>query len=288
MFTEINCDSVREAIEKDIISAVNSLKSRNVFPKLAVFRVGDDSSQISFENAIIKESEKCGVATQIIKFDANVSHAIFEATLRIVNEDEMVHGIILLRPFPEQIDEEKIRRILIATKDVDAITDNSIADFFVGKEDIFYPCTAGACSEVLKHMNIDLAGKKVTVFGRSQSVGKPISVLMLNDDATVNICHSKTAIEDQIAASQSADIVVLATGQAKSYDSRFFRDGQIILDFGSGTIDGKIHGDLDIEDIEKSEKISDLKYTPVPGGVGQVTTTVLLENLILATNNITK
>lgn len=287
VFEELNCDSVRESLQKNIISDVQELKSQGIYPKLAVLRIGEDSSQISYENSIIKQSELCGIETQIITFPQNVSQPIIEVALRVVNDDDLVHGILLLRPFPKQIDEEKIKRILNPAKDVDAITDTSIAKTFKANKDVFYQCVALACVEVLNYYKVDIAGKKVTILGRSTTVGKPISLMMLNENASVSICHSKTPMQDQIEACRNADIVILATGITEGYGCEYFKDGQIVLDVGTGVgRDGKIHGDLDINDVMHNSNIKNLRYTPVPGGLGQITTVALLRNVIKGVRNV--
>lgn len=283
MFNKLMGDPVKQRIENDIITSVQTLKASGVKPKLAVIRVGEDPGQVFYENAIIKTSQDYGIETQIITFPETATQAYLEIAVEAVNDDTEVHGIILLRPFPDHIDGEHLRQMLSPQKDVDAITDISIADTFVGKSDSFYACTAEACIEVLNHYDIGLEGTNVTVVGRSLTVGKPLSMMLLNRNATVTVCHSKTSREDQIQACQAADIVILATGQTESFGSEYFRDGQIIIDVGTGTgKDGKMHGDLDIDEIESSGKINDLTYTPVPGGVGIATTTLLLRNIIKA------
>ncbi|MBQ6315257.1 MAG: bifunctional 5,10-methylenetetrahydrofolate dehydrogenase/5,10-methenyltetrahydrofolate cyclohydrolase, partial [Mogibacterium sp.] len=283
VFTELHGDIVKKDIENYIISSVRDFVDRGITPKLAVIRAGDDSGQIYYENAILKQSKAYGIETQAINFTSNIGQALVEVTLQAVNEDESVHGIIMLRPFPQQINDEKLRTILKPSKDVDAITDISIAELFTGKEDAFFACTAEACMEVMHHYGISASGKKVTIVGRSLTVGKPLAIMMLNENATITVCHSRTPMEDQIAACRNADIVVLATGRTQGYGTEFFRDGQIILDVGTGTgRDGKMHGDLDIEEIKEKGEITDLTYTPVPGGIGRVTTAILLRNIIKA------
>lgn len=281
MFTQLICDPVQQVIENDIINKVKDLKARGINPKLAVIRAGDDSGQLYYENAILKHAEEYGIETQAISFNNSVSQAYMEMALQTVNADDIVHGIILLRPFPEQIDEEKLRKMLNPAKDVDAITDRSIADTFLGRKDAFYSCTAEACIEALKYFEIDLDGRNVAVIGRSNSVGKPLAVMLMNMNATVTVCHSHTSVDDQIKACRNADIVVLATGRASAYGSEYFHDGQIILDVGTSTgEDGKLHGDLNIEEITQNKVINDLSYTPVPGGIGKITTALLLRNII--------
>ena len=248
-----------------------------------MIRAGDDDGQTFYENAIMRQSRNFGIETQSISFPHNANQALLEVALRAVNEDESVHGVILLRPFPDNIDGERLRTMLNPEKDVDAITDISMADLFVGKEDAFFACTAEACMEIVRYHGIELAGRKVTVLGRSITVGKPIAMMMLARNATVTICHSGTSQEDTIKACKNADLVVLATGRTGKFGSEYFRDGQIILDVGTGTgADGKMHGDLNIEEIKAGGEISDLTYTPVPGGIGRVTTSILLRNIIKA------
>lgn len=283
MFRELHGDIVKKDIENYIIASVNSFVEKGIVPKLAVIRAGDDSGQKYYESAILKQSKAYGIETQAINFTSNISQALIEVTLHAVNEDESIHGIIMLRPFPDHIDDERLRSILRPSKDVDAITDISIAELFTGKEDAFYACTAEACMEVMHHYGISASGKKVTIVGRSLTVGKPLAIMMLNESATITVCHSKTPAEDQIAACKNADIVVLATGRTQGYDSKYFRNGQIILDVGTGTgKDGKMHGDLDIDEIKARGEITELTYTPVPGGIGRVTTAILLRNIIKA------
>ncbi len=283
MFTELYGDPVKKDIENRIITSVESLKAGGINPKLVVIRAGEDSGQMYYEHAILKQSKAYGIETQAINFTSNISPAVVEVTLEAVNQDEGVHGIILLRPFPENIDGEKIRKMLSPAKDVDAITDISIAELFAGKEDAFFACTAEACMEVMHHYGINPSGKKVTIVGRSLTVGKPLAIMMLNENATFTVCLSRTPKEDQIAACKNADIVVLATGMTQGYGTEYFRNGQIVLDVGTGTgSDGKMHGDLNIEEIRETGEITELTYTPVPGGIGRVTTSLLLRNIIKA------
>ena len=283
MFRELPGDGVKKEIDAYINESVKNFAAEGIVPKLAVIRAGDDAGQKYYENAILKASAGYGIETQAINFTSNISQALIEVTLQAINEDESVHGIILLRPLPGGLDGEKLRIMLNPSKDVDAITDISIAELFAGKEDAFFACTAEACMEVMRYHGIDPAGRRVTILGRSLTVGKPLSIMMLNADATVTVCHSRTPEEDQIKACRDADIVVLATGRTQGYGSKYFRNGQVILDVGTGTgRDGKMHGDLDLEDIMASGEIDDLAYTPVPGGIGRVTTAILLRNIIKA------
>ena len=283
MIRKIHGDGVKKEIETYIRESVRQFAEQDIVPKLAVIRVGDNDGQKYYENAILRQSRIYGIETQAINFSADTSQALLEVSLQAVNEDESVHGIILLRPFPEGVDGEKLRTMLNPAKDVDAITDKSMAELFVGVEDTIQPCTAEAVMEILHHHRIKLEGRKVAVLGRSITVGKPVAMMMLRENATVTICHSGTPAEDTVEYCREADIVVLATGLTQHFGSRYFRDGQIVLDVGTGMgRDGKMHGDLDTEEIMASGEIKDLYYTPVPGGIGRVTTSILLRNIIKA------
>lgn len=281
MFTLLKGKPVKDEIVDYITATVDELKSNGIEPKLAVLRAGDDSGQIYYEGSILKNAEKYGIAAKAVDYSADVTQEELEAALNELNCDDNIHGIIMLTPFPKHIDSDRLNSMLDPKKDIDAITDMSIAGLFSGRGDSFYACTAEACMEIARHYVPELKGKKVTVLGRSLTVGKPLAIMMLNSHATVTICHSRTPKEDQIAACRNADIVVLATGQTESYGSEYFRDGHIVLDVGTGTgRKGTIAGDLDIEDIEDKGEVTELSYTPVPGGVGVVTTTLLMRNVV--------
>lgn len=283
MFKELYGDVVKEEIDNSIISSVKELKDEGLNPVIAIIRAKDDSGLIYYEKAILKQSQAYGIEAQPVYFTEDAQQIEIEEKLEEINLDKSVNGIILLRPFSSKIDEDKLNNMIHPSKDIDAVTDVSIAGLFTGKKDIFVPCTANSCMEFLKYYQIPIEGKKVTIIGRSLTVGKPLSVLMLAANATVTICHSRTSKEDQIAACRNADIVVLATGKVEGYGSEYFKNGQIVLDVGTGTgKDGKMHGDLDISEIKESGDIDNFTYTPVPGGIGRVTTALLLRNIIKA------
>lgn len=281
MFTLLKGQPVKDEIIRYVTDTVEELKAAGVEPMLAVLRAGEDSGQIYYEGSILKNADRYGIRTKAVDLPESVSQEELENALMELNEDSNVHGIIMLRPFPKHIDSDKLTSMLDPKKDIDAITDMSIAGLFSGRGDSFYACTAEACMELAKYYTPSLKGRRVTVLGRSLTVGKPLAIMMLNEHATVTICHSRTPKEDQIAACRNADIVVLATGQTESYGSEYFRDGHIVLDVGTGTgRNGKIAGDMDIEEIQASGNIKEMSYSPVPGGVGVVTTTLLMRNVV--------
>lgn len=283
MRREIKGIPVRKNIEKILSEDISMLKQNNIVPKLATIRVGADSGQIFYERAINSRAEEYEISHENFVFDENITEEKIEMTVAALNRDKDVHGIILFMPLPKHLDQVRISNMIDPSKDIDAITDISYSKLLsnADKENSFFACTAESCMEILHHYGYKLRGKKVTIFGRSQRVGKPLMLMMMNEDATVTVCHTKTSEEDAIAASRNADVVVLATGNTRGYDRRFFVDGQIVIDVGTGRgKDGKIAGDLNVLDILDAD--IDIQYTPVPGGVGAVTTTILLSNVIKA------
>ena len=282
MFTELSGTPLKEKIENTIAGKAAMLIEKGRAPRLAVVMAGNDSDQLYYEKAIVKTAEGCGVEVVLSALSADASTEDAVAVVKAVSSDAGIHGIIIMRPMPSQIDEDAVRAELAPEKDVDAITDISAAELLAGR-DAFVACTAEACMEILKYYGIETAGKKVAIMGRSMTVGRPLAMLLMNADATVTVCHSKTAEADQIAVCRSADIVILATGRAEGYDSRYFRNGQIVIDVGTTAgEDGSLHGDLDVNEIKASGAITELSYTPVPGGVGKITTVLLLRNVLKA------
>ena len=283
MKKEISGIPIREKIEKNLTNEIKNLKEKEIVPKLATIRVGADSGQIFYEKAITKRSEKYGISCDNFIFEEGIMENEVEGLIIRLNEDENIHGIIILMPLPRYLDQKKLSNMINPDKDIDAITDVSYSKLLSAEDkgNTFFACTAEACMEILYNSSEEVKGKKVTIFGRSLRVGKPLALMMMNDDATITVCHTKSKEEDAILAAKNADIIVLATGNTSGYDRRYFRDGQIVIDVGTGKgKDGKIAGDLDIEDISSAG--IDISYTPVPGGVGAVTTTLLLRNVVKA------
>jgi len=286
MYRVLRGAPVRDAIAGEIRNQAEELISKGVQPSVATLRVGDNAGDCYYEKAVRKNSEKYGIHCRNVVFPDGTPQEEIELALMALNDDPGIHGILMLMPFPKGVDSERLRSILDPAKDIDAITDASYAYLFdSGKtpDQYFCACTAESCMEILQRNGIGVSGKKVTIIGRSVRVGKPLMLMMLNANATVTVCHTRTKAEDRAEAIRSADIVVLATGQIESFGPDDFRDGQIIVDAGAGTgADGKMAGDLNFRAIEEAGKPADLFYTPVPGGVGTVNTTLLLRNVVRA------
>lgn len=265
-------------INEQSIKDVELLKSKNIISTLAILRVGDKPSDISYEKNAIKKANEIGIETKSIVLDDNVSYDEFYSTLDSLNNDKLIHGILMLRPLPDYLDNEKARLSIKAEKDVDGCSDASLAGVFTKSNIGFAPCTAQAAIEILDYYSIDVTGKNIVVIGRSLVVGKPLAVMLTNRNATVTICHTKT--KDLQSISKKADIVIAAMGKAEILDASYFSKDQIVIDVGINYSQEKqkLCGDVLFDEVEQ---IVD-SITPVPGGVGSVTTSVLLNHVVKA------
>jgi len=273
---------VVEALNKHIVSEAEQLMRRGVQPTLASVRVGERGDDISYERGAVKRAEKLGIAVRsiVLPEDTTTDHLI--ETIESLNIDRGVHGVLFFRPLPRHIDEDLVRNTLSPEKDIDGITDLSLAGVFANTPTGFPPCTAQACMEILKHFAVELKGKKTVVIGRSLVVGKPVSMLLLAEHATVTIAHSRT--EDLPSIVREADIVIASVGQARMIDARYLSPGQVVIDVGINVTEaGSLVGDVDFE--EAVEVVGAL--TPVPGGVGTVTTSVLIKHVVQAASKMT-
>lgn len=262
---------VTAAMNEKIKANVAKLLEKGVTPTLGIIRVGEREDDISYERGAVKRCETLGVSCEKFLLPADVSEEELLKVIDEVNRNDAVHGVLLFRPLPKHLNEEKIINALNIEKDVDGITDGSLAGVFAGKELGFPPCTPKACMEILDYYGIDCTGKKAVVVGRSLVVGKPVAMMLLKKNATVTVCHTRT--KDMPSVVREADIVIVAAGKAKVVDASYLRAGQIVIDVGINVNeDGKLCGDVNYDD---AEKIVDA-VTPVPGGVGSVTTSVLV------------
>lgn len=271
---------VRDQINSQVSEAVAKLKAEGVVPGLATLRVGEDPGQKYYESSVIKQTGKAGIDCRTVVLPPECPQEEVEKELIKLNEDPSINGILMLMPFPKHLDSDRLVALLDPSKDIDAITDKSYAGLFQNKRDGFFACTAEACMEMLKYHDIPVKGARVAIAGRSLRVGKPLMLMMMNANATVTVCHTRTRREDMEQIFKESDIIVLATGVTEGYDSSLFRNGQVIVDVGTGTgKDGKMAGDFDVKSLESNESLTDLTYTPVPGGVGTITTALLLRHL---------
>ncbi|MCH4185078.1 MAG: bifunctional 5,10-methylene-tetrahydrofolate dehydrogenase/5,10-methylene-tetrahydrofolate cyclohydrolase [Eggerthellaceae bacterium] len=261
----------------DLRGRVETCIRAGVHPTLAIVRLGERPDDMSYERTATRRAEGLGVAIKPYVLDEFVPQAALLATIQSINYDRTVHGCLLFRPLPTFIDERAICDALDARKDVDGISLRSLASVFTDATQGYPPCTAEACVVMLDHYHIPIAGKHVVVVGRSLVIGKPVAMMLLHRNASVTICHSKT--ENLEAMCRSADIVICATGRARAFDRAYFRPGQTVLDVGINfDTQGHLCGDVDYEDVEPVVGA----ITPVPGGIGSVTTSVTMEHTVHA------
>ena len=265
---------VVKAMAEDFKSRVTELKDKGVCPKLAVVRVGEREDDIAYEKGIMKRFGTVGADVSVIELPVDIDENSFEETIKELNEDEKVHGILVFRPLPKQLSDDRLKEIIRPDKDVDSISMVNAAKVFAGDKTGYAPCTAQAVMELLAHYDVDLTGKRVVIVGRSLVVGKPLAMLMLAKNATVIVCHTRTKnIEDEC---KRADILVACAGSAKMIKKEYTNPGQIVVDVGINFVDGAMCGDVDYDDA--AEHVAAI--TPVPGGVGTVTTSVLLKHTL--------
>ena len=265
-----------KAILSELQVKVDGLKEKGIDPKLTVVRVGAREDDLSYERGIYKRFEGVGAKVETIELPLSVTQEELEKVIVSLNEDASVHGVLLFRPLPKTLDEIRIKSLLAEEKDVDCLTSANDAHLFAGDKKGYPPCTPQAVMEILDHYDIKLTGKKVTVVGRSMVVGKPVAMLLLAKNATVTICHTKT--ENLQEECRNADIIVACAGVPRMITSEFVREGQVVIDVGIHVVDDKLCGDVDYDNVAE---IVDA-ITPVPGGVGSVTTTVLLKHVIMS------
>ena len=252
--------AVAAAMKDGIVTRAAGLRGKGVSPCLAIVRVGERADDLAYESGVVKKFEGLGIDVVVRAFPESVSQADFEQAFGEINADSGVHGILLFRPLPEGLDEERIKRIIDPAKDVDGTS-----------------CTALAVMEIFKYYGIGLAGKKVALIGRSMVVGKPLAALLIEEDATVTICHSKTV--DLAGECRRADVVIAAAGVPRMVKKEYIGQGAVVVDVGINTdADGVLCGDVDFEDVEALCSA----ITPVPGGVGSVTTSVLAGQVLRA------
>ncbi len=268
------------ALREDLLGRVAALGERGVVPCLAIVRVGERPDDVSYERTAVKRAEGLGVAVRRYELSADADQAQLEAVIDEVNADGAVHGCLLFRPLPPQIDERAVCERLAPAKDVDGITAASLAGVFAGTGEGFPPATAQACLEMLDFYGIPAAGRRATVVGRSLVIGRPVAMMLLARDATVTLAHSRTA--DLAGVVREADIVVCATGRARAFGPACFRPGQVVLDVGINfDEEGALCGDVDSAAVEPVLG-DDGALTPVPGGLGSVTTSVTMAHVVAA------
>lgn len=268
---------VTAALNERIKADVEALKAKGVNPTLAIVRVGERPDDLSYERGATKRCDTLGVAVEKVLLPEDVTQEELMAAIDRVNNDDKIHGVLIFRPLPKHLDDEAVRRALKPEKDIDGITDGSLVGVFAGTKQGFPPCTPQACMEILDHYGIDPKGKKAVVVGRSLVVGKPAAMMLLGKHATVTVCHTRTV--DMPAVCREADILIVAAGRAGVVGKEYVSPNQVVIDVGINVnAEGKLCGDVNFEEVEP---VVD-SITPVPGGVGTVTTSVLVGHVVEA------
>ena len=264
-----------DKINEELSLQIESLSAKGIIPTLEVIRVGAREDDLAYERGLLKKFDSMNCKVVVKELSSDCSQDDLERAIKEANEDKAIHGILMFRPLPKSLSEARIKELIAPSKDVDSMGTASLAGVFAGDKETFPPCTAQAVIEILKFYGIELKGKKVTVVGRSLVIGKPVSMLLMSENATVTICHTKTA--DLKSECKNADIIVACAGVAKMLDADYVREGQYVIDVGMNVDNnGKLCGDVDFASVcDIVEGI-----TPVPRGVGSVTTSVLLKHTV--------
>lgn len=279
---------VTDALNTQLQTRTAALREKGIVPTLGIIRVGENPADISYEKGAVKRGELVGVAVKKFLLPEDAAKEDVEAAIDAVNADSGIQGCLMFQPFPQHLRpfQSELCNRLDPKKDVDCLTDLSASGVYLGRTDLGYPpCTPAACMEILDYYGIDCAGKTAAVIGRSAVVGKPAAMMLLKKDATVTICHTKTA--NKAETCRNADIIISSAGRLNSLTSDFVRPGQIVIDVSINWDENKLNakggkgaiaGDAAFEEVEK---IVDA-ITPVPGGVGAVTTAVLMKHVVEA------
>ena len=268
---------VADQISENLIKEVNELVKEGINPKLAIVRVGAKGNDLAYERGALKRCQTIGIETEVIELSEDITQEEYEKALRNLNENKDIHGILCFRPLPKQLNEEEIKYVISPEKDVECFSPINSAKIMEGDTSGFPPCTPTAVVEILKHYNVELQGANIVVLGRSMVVGKPTAMLLLNENATVTICHSRTKNLEKVTS--EADILIAAVGRAKMIKENFIKKGAVVIDVGINVDeDGKLCGDVDTSAVfDKASMI-----TPVPAGVGSVTSSILAKHVVKA------
>ncbi|WP_432666365.1 bifunctional methylenetetrahydrofolate dehydrogenase/methenyltetrahydrofolate cyclohydrolase FolD [Wukongibacter baidiensis] len=272
----IDGKKVSKKIREELQVTINELKEeKGVVPGLAVIIVGNNPASRAYVRMKDKACKALGMHSELHSLEEDVSEEELLSLIDRLNNDRGIHGILVQLPLPNHIDEMKVLKRISHEKDVDGFHPINVGKLVVG-EDTFIPCTPHGIIKLLEYEGVDIEGKKAVVIGRSNIVGKPISMLLLQKNATVTICHSRT--KDLKEVTKEADILVAAIGRPKFVTSDMVKSGAVVIDVGINRVDDKIVGDVDFEDVKN---VVD-SITPVPGGVGPMTITMLIYNTVLS------
>ena len=264
------------AIKRGVLSEVAMLKNYAIEPMLAILRVGERDDDKAYEQSLLRRCAQAGIGVRSLVLNEHCDTSACIKAIETLNGDDRVHGVLMMRPLPKHLDEPEIIRTLDVLKDVDGMTPLSLASVFMGQGDGFAPCTAEAVVRLLLFEGVELSGRETAIIGRSLVVGKPLSMLLLKENATVTVCHTRT--KSLSAICRRADILIAAAGQRGMVDASFVKPGAILIDVGIHTDEnGNLCGDISSDATQNAQA-----YTPVPGGVGSVTGWLMMEHVVKA------
>jgi methylenetetrahydrofolate dehydrogenase (NADP+)/methenyltetrahydrofolate cyclohydrolase len=268
---------VAKAMKEKMQADVEALKARGIIPTLAIVRLGARQDDLAYERGAVKRCEGVGIQCKVFEYPQDMTQEDLIQNIKKLNEDPSIHGILIFRPLPKHIDENVIKYVIAPEKDVDCFSPVNVAKVFEGDPTGFAPCTPEAVIEMLDHYKIPIEGKRVVVIGRSMVVGKPVSMLLVKRNGTVTICHTRTRNLEETC--RGAEILVAAAGKAKMVKGTFVAKDAVVVDVGINVDEeGRLCGDVDFDEVEKIAGY----ISPVPGGVGSVTTSVLARHVIQA------
>lgn len=272
----LNGKPVAERIKNTIAERTAEFRGIGIVPKLSILRVGNRSDDVAYEQRLLKNCEDLGIEAESRSVDENIDMESFLKALEELNDDDTVHGILIFRPLPKQLDEAKICTAISPLKDVDCMNPINTEKVFSGDRFGFAPCTPEAVVEVLKFYGYNLIEKKVCIVNRSMVLGRPLAMLLLGEDSTVTVCHSKT--KDLHKVTSDADIVITGIGKANYFTPMYFGRNSVVIDVGINFENDVMCGDVEFESVSKCVHA----ITPVPGGIGAVTSALLLQHVIRA------
>jgi methylenetetrahydrofolate dehydrogenase (NADP+)/methenyltetrahydrofolate cyclohydrolase len=267
---------VAAALKDKLTAEVDELKKQGKVPGLCIVMVGDRPDSASYIKGAVKRCTSIGIDCQVETFPEDISQEKFLEALDRLNQDSKINGVIIMRPLPDQISEDAVKYAIAPEKDVDCFNPINVSKVMSGDEDGFPPCTPSAVIEILDHYGIEIKGKRAVLIGRSMVVGRPLAMMLLKRNATVTICHTRT--KDLAQEAKRAEILIAAAGKAKMVTKDMVNEGAIVIDVGINFENGKMCGDVDFDNVSPIAG----QITPVPGGVGSVTSTVLAKHVIKA------
>lgn len=268
---------VADKISEDLIQEIEVLKEKNIQPKLSIVRVGARPDDLAYERGALGRCKKVGIETEVKELPEDITQEEFIVELKKLNEDKDVNGILIFRPLPEHLDESVIKYIIAPEKDVDCLSPINVGKMTEGDATGFPPCTPTAVIEILKFYGVELQGKDCAIIGASMVVGKPTALLLLNENATISVCHIYT--KDSAKFARQADVVVVGVGVPRLVKENWIAEGTVVIDVGINVDDeGNLCGDVDFEMVKNKATM----ITPVPGGVGSVTTSILAKHVVKA------